>query len=159
MRGPLPYLDVRTGKKGPFLQLQAEDLFWVGLHIPARVDVDEWHFCDILTMSHMLQQFFWDSFENRSSNSAVTASKTGMYNCWCRNNLFLCWDSIKVAGVSCWSSLVLDLSVLSLNPVGCWINTRWGWLSLSSFRGWWNEYQCTGIGAQHQQHSRTPTKW
>ena len=48
---------------------------------------------------------------------------------------------------------------MSLSPVGCWINTRWGWLSPSSFRGQLNEYRCTGMGAQHQRHSRAPTKW
>ena len=26
-----------------------------------------------------------------------------------------------------------------------WINTRWDWLSLSSFRGWQNEYQLAGM--------------
>jgi len=55
--------------------------------------------------------------------------------------------------------LAFDLRVLSLSSVGHWINTRRGWLSLSSFRGWQNEFQCTGIGAQHQLWSCAPTKW
>jgi len=63
----------------------------------------------------------------------------------------------------CWLSgeggLAWDLRILSLSPVCRWINTRWGWLSLSSFWGQRNEYQCTGIGAQHQRHSHAPTKW
>ena len=34
--------------------------------------------------------------------------------------------------------------VLSSSPDGCWIKDLWGRLSLSSFRGQKNEYQCTG---------------
>ena len=30
-------------------------------------------------------------------------------------------------------------------PLGCWINTRWGWLCPSSFWGWQNECQLAGI--------------
>ena len=30
-------------------------------------------------------------------------------------------------------------------PLYCWINTRWGWLCLSSFRGRQNEIQLAGI--------------
>ena len=52
-----------------------------------------------------------------------------------------------------------DVGVLSLSPVGHWLNTRWGWLGLSSFWGRRSEFQCTVIVAQHQRHSRAPTKW
>ena len=58
-----------------------------------------------------------------------------LFSCYCTS----CW-------LSCEGGWLGILGVLSLSPVCRWINTRWGWLSLSSFRGRRNEYQCTGPG-------------
>ena len=43
-----------------------------------------------------------------------------------------------------------DLWVLSSSPVGCWINTGWGWLNLSSFWGQQNVYWCRGTASVAQ---------
>ena len=39
-------------------------------------------------------------------------------------------------------------------PLSCWINTRWGWLCLSSFRGRQNECQHAGIVYRSRDPSR-----
>ena len=49
-----------------------------------------------------------------------------------------CWLNGSGGGLGILGSWVQIL-------LGCWIDTRWGWLSLSSSWGWQNEYQLAGM--------------
>ena len=58
--------------------------------------------------------------------------------------LFLYSLNLSLVLASWLGWLTWDPSVLSSSPFGCWVNTRWGWLSLSPIWGRQNEFQCTG---------------
>ena len=58
-----------------------------------------------------------------------------------------CWLHGKSGGLGIRGSWVQIL-------FGCWINTRWGWLSLSSFWYRQNEYQLAGILCQSDDLTR-----